>query len=294
MLDWDDLRLFLAVARAGRLITAGQALGVNHTTVARRLTALEEALGARLFDRTSRGVTMTAAGGLVLDHAERVEQEFESATAALSGQAEAIAGEVRLATPEAFGTYIIAPNIAEFHARYPDLVLELMPDSRAVSLANREADISITVDRPPRGKLVVRKLCDYHLGLYASSDYLARNPPFHSAQDVAAQPFVTYIDQMIDMRGLRYLSEVANEARPAFRSSSIVAQQKAVASGVGVGLLHRFSADSQPGLVRILPQDVEITRSYWLVLRPEHQKSPRTRAVIAFIDELLDKYRSLL
>jgi DNA-binding transcriptional LysR family regulator len=294
MLHWDDLRLFLAVARAGRLTRAGQALGVNHTTVARRLTALEEELGARLFDRTSRGVAMTAAGGVVLDHAERAEREFEAAAAALSGRAEAIAGEVRLATPEAFGTYIVAPNIADFHALHPDLLLELMPESRAVSLANREADIAITVDRPPRGKLVVRKLCDYQLGLYASADYLARHPPIRTAQDVAAQPFVTYIDQMIDMRGLRYLSEVAGEARPVFRSSSIVAQQKAVASGVGLGLLHRFSADSQPGLVRILPDEVEITRSYWLVQRPEHQKSPRTRAVIAFIDELLDRYRARL
>jgi DNA-binding transcriptional LysR family regulator len=294
MLDWDDLRLFLAVARAGRLTTAGQALGINHTTVARRLTALEEALGATLFDRTSRGMAMTAAGGLVLDHAERVEREVETAAAALSGRAETIAGEVRLATPEAFGTYIIAPNIADFHARYPEILLELMPDSRAVSLANREADIAITVDRPPRGKLVVRKLCDYHLGLYASVEYLKRHPPIRTAQDVAAQPFVTYIEQMIDMRGLRYLSEVAGEARPIFRSSSIVAQQAAVASGVGLGLLHRFSADNQPGLVRILPDDVAITRSYWLVLRPEHQKSPRTRAVIAFVDEVLERYRARL
>lgn len=294
MLHWDDLRLFLAVARAGRLTKAGQALGINHTTVARRLTALEEALGAHLFDRTSRGVAMTAAGTLLLDHAERAEREFEAAAAALSGRAEAIAGEVRLATPEAFGTYIVAPNIADFHARYPGLLLELMPESRAVSLANREADIAITVDRPPRGKLVVRKLCDYRLGLYASADYLACNPPIRDAQDVAAQPFVGYIDQMIDMHGLRYLSEVADETRPVFRSSSIVAQQKAVASGVGLGLLHRFSADSEPGLVRILPEQVEITRSYWLVLRPEHHKSPRTRAVIDFIDDLLARYRTRL
>lgn len=294
MLSWDDLRLFLAIARHGRFTAAGQSVGVNHTTIARRLTVLEEALGARLFDRTPRGVTMTLAGSLLLEHAERAEREFEAAAAALAGREQAISGDVRLATPEALGTYLIAPHVADFHARYPDLLLELMPESRAVSLANREADIAITVDRPPRGRLVVRKLTDYRLGLYASADYLARQAPIHSLADVVAHPFVAYIDQMLDMPGLKTLAEVTSEARPVFRSSSIVAQQKAVSSGVGLGLLHRFSADSEPGLVRILPNVVEITRSYWLVLRPEHQKSSRARAVIDFIDDLLDRHRPLL
>lgn len=294
MLSWDDLRLFLAIARHGRFTAAGQSVGINHTTIARRLTALEEALGARLFDRTSRGVAITLAGSLLLEHAERAEREFEAAAAALAGREQAISGEVRLATPEALGTYLIAPHVAEFHARYPDLLLELMPESRAVSLANREADIAITVDRPPRGRLVVRKLTDYRLGLYASADYLARHAPIRSLADAATHPFVTYIDQMIDMPGLRTLSEVTSEARPVFRSSSIVAQQKAVSSGVGLGLLHRFSAESEAGLVRILPGETDITRSYWLVLRPEHQKSSRIRAVIAFIDDLLARHRALL
>jgi DNA-binding transcriptional LysR family regulator len=294
MLSWDDLRLFLAVARQGRFTAAGRSMGVNHTTIARRMTALEEALGARLFDRTSRGVTITLAGSVLLEHAERAEREFDEAAAALSGREQAISGAVRLATAEAFGTYMIAPYIAEFHARYPDLLLELMPESRSVSLANREADIAITIDRPPRGRLVVRKLTDYRLGLYASAEYLERHGPIHALEDIAAHPFVGYIDQMIDMPGLRYLSEVTAEARTVFRSSSIVAQQRAVLSGVGLGLLHRFSAESEQGLVRILPKEVEITRSYWLVLRPEHQKSSRTRAVIDFMDELITRFRPLL
>jgi len=288
---WDDLRLFLAVSREGRLIAAGRVLGLDHTTVARRLTALEGAIGSRLFDRSPRGVTLTGAGLALVAFAERMETEVEAAAAALGGQDARISGTVRLATPDAFGTYIVAPHAARLHALHPHLELELAPQSRLVSLTRREADIAVTLNRPPRGRLLTRKLTDYRLGLYASADYLARCGLIEDMRDIARHPLVWYIDELIDMPELRFLDQIVQDARPAFRSSSIVAQQHAVAGGLGLGILHVFAAEQDPRLVRLLPESVEVRRSYWLVTHADQRDMPRIRAVTAFLDALIQDNR---
>jgi DNA-binding transcriptional LysR family regulator len=289
--QWDDLRLFLAVARAGKLLAAARLLGLDHTTVARRLTAFEEAIGTRLLDRSPRGAALTAAGRALVEYAERIEGEVEAATASLGQRDATISGIVRLATPEAFGSFLIAPNAALLHARHPELQLELAPESRLVSLVNREADIAVALQRPPSGRLVARRLIDYRLGLYASVEYLARHGPVTSVAALSGHPFAWYIDAMIDIPELRVLGEIAADARPVFRSSSIAAQQSAVAGGLGIGVLHAFTADSDPRLVRVLADEVEVRRSYWLVLHEDQQRLPRVRAVIDFLDEIVARYR---
>jgi len=285
--SWDDLKLFLAAARSGRLVAAGRATGLNHTTIARRLTALEGAVGARLFDRSPRGVALTGAGLVLLDHATRMERELDAATALIGGHDAAIAGEVRLSTPEAFGMAIVAPAVRIFRERYPALTLELLPESRAVSLANREADVAITLNPPTRGRLMTRRLIDYRLGLYASRDYLDRRGPIASVEDLPAHDFAGYIDTMLDLPELAYLHEIGAAIDPVFRSTSSAAQQAAVAAGMGLALLHRFAAREDARLVPVLEVPVDIVRSYWLVVHADRQHLPRVRAVIDFIDELV-------
>ncbi|MEC4590975.1 MULTISPECIES: LysR family transcriptional regulator [Nitrospirillum] len=290
MPDWDDVHLFLAVARSGRLVAAGKAVGVDHTTIARRLGALEAALDVRLFDRSPRGVTLTEAGRLLLPHAERMESEMEAAVARLGPRGAAPSGVVRIATPEAFGMAIVAPHVAEFHRRYPDLRLDLAPEPRQVSLANHEADIAIVLNRPPKGRVFARRLVDFRLCLYSSADYLAEHGPVASRAELRRHPFVWYMDEKIDDPELLYLNEVIPDARPVFRSTSISAQQGAVAAGLGLGLLHAFAAEADARLVRVLPE-VEVKRSYWLVFHVDHQHQPRVRAVVEFLDELIERYR---
>jgi len=285
-LNWDDIRVFLAVARAGRLQAAARLLGLDHSTVARRMGSLEAAIGARLIDRSPRGVVLTHAGDVLRDHAERMEIEMIGASAAVGADTGTVAGSVRLATPEAFGTYVVAPNVHLLHARHPTIELELAPESRSVSLSRREADIAIGLTRPPRGRLVARRLVDYRLGLYAARDYLDRHAAIEKVEAVKAHPLVWYIDELIDIPELRYFDQIVSNAPTVFRSSSIAAQQAAVANGLGLGVLHVFAAEQDTRLQRVLPE-LEVTRSYWLLMHADEQRLPRIRAVVDFLDDVV-------
>jgi DNA-binding transcriptional LysR family regulator len=287
-ISWDDLRTFLAVARSGRFLTAGRVLGVNHATIGRRITELELRLGTPLVHRSTTGVTLTAAGTVLLDYAVRAERELESGLAAAQRYGgPAVSGEVRLATPEVFGTQIIAPAILRLYRQYPDVALELMPEPRLVSLANREADIAITLDRPKAGRLVSRRLVDYRLGLYASREYVARCGTVASFAELINHPFVSFLDTIADLPGLRYVQELHADLNVVFRSSSAAAQENAVKAGLGLGILHVYSAQKEPGLVRLLPDEIDIQRSYWLLLHEDRRALPKVRAVVDFIDQLV-------
>lgn len=284
MLHWDDLRLFLAVVRAGSFIAAARKLGLNHTTIARRVTVLETALGARLLDRSPRGVAVTRAGAELVERTDRMEAEVLAAARSLAGQEQRVSGSVRLATPEAFGTFFVAPRVHLLHARHPGIELELVPESRAVSLSKREADIAISLRRPDHGRVRAARLTDYSLGLYASEDFLAGAGGVSSVEDLRQQPFVSYIEEMIDLPELRDLARSLGE-RYVFRSSSVAAQMEAVASGLGLGLLHRFAVTPAMRLVRLLPGDVNVRRSYWMLYHADLARVPRIRAVADFLTE---------
>lgn len=284
MFDWDDLRIFLAVARSGSFVASGRRLGLNHTTLARRLTALEASLGTRLFDRSPRGVAPTRAGAELIAHAERIEEEVLAAGRRVGRQDDAVSGVVRLATTESFGTHFIAPRVHLLHAAHPGIELELVPQSRTVNLSKREADIAISLARPDTGSLKAARLVDYRIGLYASQAFLSRIGPVESLAALQGQPFVSYIEEMIDLPELRNLDR--SLARTCvFRSSSIAAQMEAVASGLGFGLLHRFAISPHMRVVRVLPEAVEVVRSYWMVLHADLARVPRIRAVADFVAE---------
>lgn len=287
MLNWDDFRIFLSVHRAGGLVGAARRLGVDHTTVARRLSALEASLGAQLVDRSPRGARLTEAGRALLEHAERIEGEALAAGAEVGAIRAEVAGAVRLATPEAFGTWLVAPNVRRLREAHPALQIELVPEARRVSLTKREADLAVTLARPPQGRLVARKLADYRLGLYAARSYLEAEGQVDDLRDLPGRPLVWYIDELIDVPELRFFDEVAAGAKTVFRSSSIAAQQAAVASGLGFGLLHAFAADPDPRLVRVLQDRVDVERSYWLVMHPEERALPRIRVVVEFLQAVV-------
>jgi DNA-binding transcriptional LysR family regulator len=292
-LNWDDLRIFLAVARAGKLNTAAAKLALDHSTVARRINGLEAAIGSLLIHRSPQGITLTPGGQVLLAHAERIEAEMFTAADAVGSQGLEISGAVRVVTPEAFGAWFLATRLQGLYDRHPGIELELVPDTRQVSLSKREADLMVTLTRPTQGRLVTSKLVDYQLGLYASREYLKDKPQPTVIDDLRDSPFVWYIDDLLDVPELKFLDSVMSDARTVFRSSSITAQHNAIASGLGFGLLHDFVARQDARLSPVLPDLVTVRRAYWLSIHADHQRLPRVRAVADFITATVREARSI-
>lgn len=289
-MNWDDIRAFLAVARAGQLARAAPALGVDATTVSRRLRRLEKALGQTLFEQHRDGQRLTRAGEQLLARAE----EMEHAIATLdTGGASGLEGLVRISTAEGFGTRFVAPRLATLAARYPGMTVDLVANSGFLSPSKRETDIAITLTRPRRGPVVTRKLADYALGVYAAPALLTALPPIEQPADLARQPLVGYVPDFIYAPELNYLDEVVPGLAPRFRSTSINAQARMTAAGAGIAVLPCFIGDSEGGIVRILPE-VEIRRSFWLVTHQDTRNVPRIRRATDWLAEIAGADRALL
>lgn len=297
--EWSDLRFFLAVARAGRLGAAATRLGVEHSTVSRRLSALEAALGAKLFDRHPHGYGLTAAGERLLAAAEGMESLALAAQGEIGGTDLGLAGTVRIGAPDGFGTFFLAPRIGALSELHPELDLQLLAMPRLFSLSKREADIAISLSRPKEGRLHARKLTDYRLGLYASRAYLERHGAIDSRAALPRHGFIGYVDDLIYTPELDYVPLVAKELRVRFKSSSLVAQMTATQAGAGVCMLPCFMADLFAGpkpdaLVPILPGEVGLTRTFWLLTHADTRDLARIRVAADFIAEVVQKGRSVL
>lgn len=291
-MNWDDVRIFLAVARAGQILGAARRLDLNHATVARRLGALETALGARLFRRQTTGSELTEAGRLFLEAAERTEAEMLAAAAMLAGEGEAISGSVRIGAPDGFGTAFLAPRLKGLADAHPRLDVQLVPVPRSFSLSRREADIAITTERPAEGRLVAAKLTDYSLGLYASRDYAARNGLPGAAAELSGHRLVGYVPDLLASASLDYAAEFAPEWRARLSVSSALGQVEAVRSGAGIGILHAFIARTHADLVAV-EGIAPIRRAYWLVFHESLRHARTVQATAAFIGKAVEGERGL-
>lgn len=290
--DWDDLRHFLAVARTGRVTAAARRLGADHATVSRRITALEDALQAKLFERQPQGYVLTTEGERLLAGAENMEAQALAAASDIGGADLSPAGAVRISSSDGFGTLFLAPRLPAFVERYPQIEIQLVAMPRLLSLSKREADIAITFNRPKEGRLHARKLADYTLGLFAAPAYLASRPAIERPGDLFAHRIVGYIDDMLYTPELDYLDEIARGLKPQVQSSSVLAQLNATAAGVGVGVLHHFMVAGRQDLVPVLP-DVVIRRTYWLIVHADVKDVTRVRAVVDFLVKEAKAARSL-
>jgi DNA-binding transcriptional LysR family regulator len=291
-MNWDDVRIYLAVARAGQILGAARRLDLNHATVSRRVAALEEALGAKLFQRLTTGTELTAAGQRFLPVAERMEADMIAARADLASEGDEIAGPVRIGAPDGFGVAFLAPRLGELTARHPGLAIQLVPVPRSFSLSRREADIAITVERPAEGRLVAGKLVDYSLGLYASRAYAGRYGMPETPDDLAKHRLVGYVPDLVINPSLDYAADFWRDWETNYAISSALGQVEAVRSGAGIGILHTFIARSIPEL---LPVEAAppIRRAYWLVYHESVRPMRRIQAVSSFISELVEKERGL-
>lgn len=290
-MNWDDVRIFLAVARSGQILGASRTLGVNHATVARRLTALEDALGSSLFQRRTIGTELTAQGERFLVHAEAMESATLAAKEA-AGADNAAEGTVRIGAPDGFGVAFLAPRLAELTQRHPRLRIELVPVPRSFSLSRREADIAVTLEQPREGRLVSRKLTDYSLGLYAARGYLDRRVAPTCLDDLRAHQLVGYVEDLIYSASLDYTAEFLTGWRSSLAISSAMGQTEAVRSGAGIGILHAFMARGDANLVEVLPQHT-LVRSYWTVRHEDLRSLRRVALVSDFLAAIVARDRAV-
>ncbi len=289
-MDWNDLRYFLAVQRTGSLLAAARELKVDHTTVGRRLAALERALGALLFRRTPEGMTLTPAGAAILPAAEDLERAARAVEQRAGGADDRVEGTVRITTSEAFTPFLMRA-IAELHGVHPALRVEVLPGNRVFDLARHEADLALRLARTEQQGLLTRKIGASAWGIYASEAYLARAGQPATAADLSRHDVVGYAAELSFVTGAEWLAAHAPDARVIMRASSILAVRAAVTAGVGIGAIPCFLAEGEAGVRRALP-DCAGWRDICLVTHPDNAKVKRIRAVMDFLADLVGRQKA--
>jgi DNA-binding transcriptional LysR family regulator len=274
MADWDDLRVFLAVARTESLSGAGKLLRLDPATVGRRIVKLEEALGARLFVKSPQGYGVTEAGLRLLPHAEAAEQAVQAAADDLRGGTGGLSGQVRIGAPDGCANYLLPQVVAAICDDNPGLEVQIVALPRVINLSKREADMVIAVSPPTAGRLTVQRLTDYHLHLAASLAYLDRHGTPQRRDDLTAHRIVGYIPDMIFDKELDYLAEIGVTEVP-LASNSVPVQLNWLRHGAGIGMVHDFALPSAPELVKVLPVEVSLTRAFWLIRHADDRRIDR-------------------
>jgi len=297
-MNWDDIKIFLELARVERLSVAAKRLAMDASTVSRRLHKLEEQLNTKLFERTVDGHCLTVDGEKLLTSASKMEQSANYAFEEIKSSNEKNSGRVRVGVTEAFGNFFIAPNLFPLQQIYPKIKIDLLHFSRFVKISRNEADIAIAVERPKSTSMIVTKLCDYKLQLYSDEKYLNNLKFPISLENISSQRWVSYIDNLLFTEQLSYLKELAANIsaplEPNFSSTSIVSQFNAIKSGLGIGILPCFLAEQESSLIKILPDDITIIRSFWLVTHPESKRLSHVASVWEYLKELVKAKRHQL
>lgn len=289
-IDWDDLRYLLAIQRAGTLARAATELGINATTVGRRLSTLEERVQARLFDRTPDGYVLTPVGRDLLPRAERMEAEALAAERDVSGRDQRPAGSVRLSATEMLGTRFIAPHLPRFRDQYPEITLELECTNRVVSLSRREADVALRLSRPREENVITRKLASVPLALYASFRYLeSRGAPPDPESSLRGHTVLLFAASRMFAIENEWLSSRLDSAQVSLRADSVSSIYAAAVAGAGIALLPRAVADLDGRLVRLETQSAPEPRTIWQTVHADLQRSARVRAVLAFLSQVLER-----
>jgi DNA-binding transcriptional LysR family regulator len=291
-LNWDDMRYFLALCRKNSFVAAANELRVTHSTVARRITTLEDSMQTLLFHRNKKGCTLTPAGEKLIAFAEQMESTVINLEESVSGYNKQLSGSIRIGAPDGIGNCYLAACLGRLQALHPSLDIELVAVPMYYSLSKREIDILITVKKPTVGNIIVRKLTNYRLGMFASREYLDSTTPIKEKTDLKKHKIIGYIDDLLFDRDLLFMEEITPGLSPQFRSTTVVAQMNAVAAGAGVGVIPYFMAHLEDRILPVLPEQV-IERGYWLQVNPESQRLARVRATIDFLVDQIELEKNL-
>jgi DNA-binding transcriptional LysR family regulator len=281
---WDDLRVFLQVARTGQIVAAARLLDVDHSTISRRIARLERKLGTRLFGRAARRIRITQEGSRLLAATEKLESIILREVVNLRNESSDVTGLVRIGTLEGFAAHYLAPRLAALMVRYPKLEIELVALPRNYSLAAREVDLAITMDRPTSGNVRFKKLTDFSIGLFgAKSCFRSRKRP-SCIDDLKTYRWCGYIPQLLFTEELDMLKFGNIVVTPTFRTTSVTVQLEAISGGSVLGILPCFMGNQHRRLERLLRDEVKIQRTYWLAVHDDIANIPHVRAVIEAIE----------
>lgn len=283
----DALLTFLAVARLGRYTAAAEVLGLNHSTVSRRIAALEDAMGGRTLVRGAAGWEVTDLGLRAMTAAENIEASLHTLGEQTGG--DPVQGMVRVAAPEAFTSAFLVPAVARLHREHPGLGVELLAATQRVRQNRSGVDLEIVVGRPQVHRAYATPVCDYSLRLYATADYLQRQGRPESIAGLAQHPLIYYVESSLQVDELDRAVQQLPAPPPSIRSTSVFAHVEATAAGAGIGVLPDFLADDDERLVPVLREQYAHPLSYWAVVRD----GPRTTAVAATLDALHAHVRSI-
>ncbi len=292
-LAWDDFRLIKAIADKRALPAAATALGINHSTVFRRLGQIEEALGVRLFERHRSGYIATPAGEEMVQLAGRVDDDIHAFKRRLAGQEIKPAGELRIATNDTLLVDLLTPVFAQFLAQCPDIRLDILIGNQAANLSKRDADIAIRATDNPPESLIGRKPARIAWALYGrSSDF--PGPELPPIEALWQREWVSLGEQFTQLSAVRYLARHVAPERVVYRLNTVLGLAEAIEAGIGIGFLPCFIGDVRPGLARLAAPDPDLAADLWLLTHPDLRHTPRVRLFLDFAFGALARLKPLV
>jgi DNA-binding transcriptional LysR family regulator len=295
MEDWNELRLVLAIARARSLTLAAKTLAIDHSTVFRRLNALEEKLGVQLFERLPGGAYQpSAAGERMAATAERMEEEALALEREIAGRDHRLSGRLRVTSSETLAYRLLTRQIAAFREAHPGIIVELAIDNRILSLSRREADIALRPIRPKEGDLWGRKLADVAWAVYGAASYIQATGPLPSTADLRHHRLIGWDESAAGIGAASWLLDVAGTEAFVYRTTSLINQLIAAKAGIGLAVLPCYLGDPEPGLSRALPEPLqELATELWIVAHADLKRTARVRAFFDIVGDALSRERTL-
>jgi DNA-binding transcriptional LysR family regulator len=291
-LAWDDVRLVREIARSAGMAGAAAALGIDNSTVFRRLGALEAALGTKLFERRRSGYVLTPAGEDMVRMSERFEQDIADFSRRLEGGEIAARGEIRVATADSLLAFLMTDLLARFRAVYPQIILDVVIGNTALNLSRRDADVAIrATDRPPEN-LVGRRIGTIAWALYGR--HAEHGETADAESRVEAGDWVVLADEMAGLNVVRWAHAHVPAERLVYKANTVLGLAAAVEAGIGIGHLPCFIGDQNRALMRLSPPEPDFSAGLWLLTHPDLRKSPRIRAFLDFMGAELQRLKPLL
>lgn len=294
MVDWNDLRFFLAVARGGSTAAAARLLGVNQSTVVRRIAALEEGLGLRLFTKKRDGYRLTPQGETLLEEGAAVEAAVQAFTRRAASLDSSLSSSLRVTIAEGMALGLVPKLLNEFHRRHPDIKVNLIIEDHYNDLSDGRAEVALRAGPPGEGSLVGRKLSDQSWAVYGSREYVKRHGSPATPDDLNKHKVIGFEGQLENVTPARWLQVVAPRADIAHRSNSVLGSLFAAQSNFGLALLPCQIGDVESGLVRVIDPQPELTSGFWILTHRDLHKMPKIRTFFDFMVREIVKYRPLL
>ena len=292
-LSWDDLRLVKAVADMRSLPAAATVLGVNHSTVFRRLGQIEEALGAKLFERHRSGYTLTTVGEEMVALAQRVDEDITAFARKMAGREIAPAGELRVTTNDSLLVHLLTPLFVQFRQEYRDIRLDIVLANQDLNLSKRDADVAIRATDHPPENLVGRRAATIAWALYGRAEDFP-DPEGIDQESLFERDWVSLGDNLSTLKAVKFVQENVPRERVGYRINTVLGLAEAVEQGLGIGHLPSFIGDTRPGLVRLGPPIPEFAADLWLLTHPDLRHSPRVRVFLDFLAAEVSKQRKLI